>query len=197
MNSDLYEQYVNEIRPKLQKELGIKNPMQVPQITKINLNVGMGSYLQKLGSKDTSFVVSNLEQIAGQKPVIRNSKLSVSNFKLRKGMPVGVAVTLRKQSAHNFLYKLINVVYPRVRDFRGVPRNIFDKDGNCSFGFTDHTVFPEGVMPEDTRKIHGLQVTVVTNTKNPEHAQKLMEAFGFPFKKQPKTQAENSESETK
>lgn len=183
MNSDLYAQYVNEVRPKLQKELGIKNPMQVPRITKISLNVGMGSYLQRLGSKDTTYVQENLEAIAGQKPVVRNSKMSISNFKLRKGMPVGVSVTLRNQSAYNFLYKLIHVVYPRVRDFRGVPRNIFDKDGNCSFGFSDHTVFPEVTVPEDSRKVHGLQVTIVTNTKNPEHAQKLMEAFGFPFKK--------------
>lgn len=183
MHSDLYEQYVNEVRPKLQKELGIKNPMQVPCIKKISLNIGMGSYLQRLGSKDTSYVQENLQAISGQKPVIRNSKMSISNFKLRKGMPVGFSVTLRNQSAYNFLYKLIHVVYPRVRDFRGVPRNIFDKEGNCSFGFSDHTVFPEVTVPEDSRKVHGLQVTIVTNTKNPEHAQKLMEAFGFPFKK--------------
>lgn len=193
MNSDLYEQYVNEVRPRLQKELGIKNPMQVPCITKISINVGMGSYLQRLGSKDTSYVVDNIEAIAGQKAIVKNAKMSVSNFKLRKGMPVGVSVTLRKQSAYNFLYKLIHVVYPRVRDFRGVPANVFDKDGNCSFGFTDHTVFPEVVMPEDSRKVHGMQVTIVTNTKNPEHAKKLMEAFGFPFKK-PQTQEEESNS---
>ena len=197
MQSDLYDQYVKDIRPKLQKDLGIKNPMQVPCVQKININVGIGSYLQRLGSKDTSFVEENITNIAGQKPVIRKAKLSVSNFKLRKGMPVGFTVTLRSQAAYNFLYKLIHIVYPRVRDFRGVPRNIFDKHGNCSFGFTDHTVFPEGKMPEDTRKIHGLQVTVVTNTKNPEHSLKLMEAFGFPFKKQPTAQAEQTESTSK
>lgn len=193
MHSDLYDEYVKNIRPALQKDLGIKNPMDVPAIEKICVNVGMGSYLQKLNSKDTSFIVENIEKITGQKPVVRNAKLSVSNFKLRKGMPVGVCSTLRKQSAYNFLYKTINVVYPRVRDFRGVKRAIFDKDGNCSFGFSDHTVFPEGVVPEDSRKLHGIEVTVVTSTKNPEHARKLMEAFGFPFKQDPK-KVDNSES---
>ena len=188
MQSELYNQYQNDVRPTLQKELGITNPMQVPHVEKIVLNVGIGSYLQRLGSKDPSFVVDNVTRIAGQKPVIRNAKLSVSNFKLRQGMPVGVSVTLRQQAAYDFLYKLINVVCPRIRDFRGINNAIFDKDGNCSFGLTDHTVFPEAIVPEDSRKIHGLQITVVTSTKNPEHSKKLMESFGFPFKKRPNAQ---------
>lgn len=181
--SPLYDQYVNEIRAALQKEFGIKNPMQVPRVEKVCINVGMGSYLQKLGSKDFSFVEDNIARIAGQKPVVKRAKLSVSNFKLRQGQPVGVNVTLRGQEAYNFLYKLINVVFPRVRDFRGVKRNIFDKDGNASFGFNDHTVFPETVVPEDSRRVHGVQVTIVTSSKDGEKSRRLLEMFGFPFKK--------------
>lgn len=183
MKSVLFEKYQTDIRPKLQKELGIKNPMQVPRIEKVCINVGMGSYLTKMGSKDFSYVVDNIEKIAGQKAVVRHAKLSVSNFKLREGQPVGVSVTLRKQAAYEFLYKLINVVYPRVRDFQGASKNSFDDFGNCSVGFKDHTVFPEIIMPEDARKIHGIQVTIVTSSENKTQAKALLDAFGFPFKK--------------
>ena len=178
--SALYDKYQKEIVPHLMKELGLKNPMQIPRIEKVVVNVGMGTFLG--GSKDYSFVEENMTAITGQKPVVRKARLSVSNFKLREGMPVGLMTTLRGQSAYHFLYKVINVVYPRVRGFQGVKRNIFDKRGNCSFGFKEHTVFPESPVT-DANKTHGIQVTVVTNTGNSEHAQKLMEAFGFPFKK--------------
>ncbi len=180
----LYEKYMKEVRPALQKELKIKNPMQVPRIVKVCVNVGMGSYLQKLNSKDHSFLEDSVSRITGQKPVIRKSKLSVSNFKVREGQPVGISVTLRGTAAYNFLDKLIHVVYPRVRDFRGVNQNIFDKKGNCSLGFRDHTVFPEGVPPEDTRKIHGMQVTIVTSTEKAELAKALLSHLDFPFKKE-------------
>lgn len=181
MKSALYERYQNEIRAKLQKEFGIKNPIQVPKIDKICINVGMGSYLQKLGSKDPSFVEENLTALSGQKPVIRNATKSVSNFKLREGMPVGMVVTLRGEAAWNFLDKLVNVVYPRVRDFRGVGRNSFDSKGNCSVGLNDHTVFPETVRPDDSRKIFGMQITTVFNTSDVEQNRRLMEECGFPF----------------
>ncbi len=183
MKSELYEKYQKEIRGKLQKDLGIKNPMEVPKIEKIVINAGIGSYLQKLGSKDTSYVEECLSNIAGQKALVNKAKLSISNFKLREGMPVGVSVTLRKEQAYNFLYKLINLVYPRVRDFRGVGGNPFDKNGNCSVGFKDHTVFMEVEKPENSNKIFGLQVVIVTSTKNKEHAKALLTEFGFPFKK--------------
>lgn len=188
MKSPLYDQYINEIRAKLQEEFGIKNPMNVPQIEKICINVGMGSYLQKLNSKDFSLVETNLTNISGRKPVLRKAKLSVSNFKLRQGQPVGMFVTLRKQAAYNFLYKLIHVVYPRVRDFRGVKRNIFDRSGNCSFGFKDFTVFPETSVPEDSRKVHGLQVTIVIKNGDKEKSLRLMELFDFPFVKKIQTE---------
>jgi large subunit ribosomal protein L5 len=183
MKSPLYDQYLNEVRIKLQEEFGIKNPMNVPQIEKICINVGMGSYLQKLSSKDYSLVEQNIINITGRKPVLRKAKLSVSNFKLRQGQPVGMFVTLRKQAAYNFLYKLLHVVYPRVRDFRGVKRNIFDQNGNCSFGFKDYTVFPETTVPEDSRKIHGLQVTIVIKHGDKKQSIRLMELFKFPFMK--------------
>jgi large subunit ribosomal protein L5 len=186
MKSSLLEQYQKGVRAKLKKEFGIKNPMQVPSIQKICINVGMGSYLQKLGSKDFSFVSENLTLIAGQMPVVRNAKSAISNFKLRQGMPVGMAVTLRKEAAYNFLYKLIHVVYPRVRDFRGVDGDTFDKDGNCSFGIKDYTVFPEAERTDDVRRIFGLQITVVFNTTDAVQNKRLLEEFGFPFKKSAK-----------
>ncbi len=183
MNTILYDKYLKDICPALQKSLGIKNQMDVPRIEKIVIASGIGSYLQKLGSKDPSFVVENVTQITGQKPILRKAKKSVSNFKLREGMPVGVSVTLRNKDAYDFLYKLINVVFPRVRDFRGIKNNIFDAKGNCSIGFNDHTVFPEVSIPEDTRKIHGIQVTIVTTAESADHGRALLTEFGFPFKK--------------
>ncbi len=176
----LLERYAKEIAPQLQKDLGMKNVMEVPKIEKVCVNVGMGSYLQRLGTKDYSLVEQTLLQITGRKPVLRKARLSVSNFKLREGMPVGLSVTLRKDEAYIFLDKIINIVFPRVRGFRGIKRNIFDKSGNCSFGFADHSVFPE-IDLEDARKAHGVQVTVVTNARESAHAEKLMEAMGFPF----------------
>lgn len=184
LTSPLYDTYKKEIRAKLQKDLGIKNIMDVPKIEKICVNIGMGSYLQKLGKKDFSLVEKNMTNITGRKPVVRNAKLSVSNFKLREGQPVGISVTLRGNDAYNFLDKMIHIVYPRVRDFRGVDHNIFDTDGNCSLGFKDHTVFPEGIEPENAKEVHGLQVTIVTSTKNKNHSKALLEALEFPFKKQ-------------
>ncbi len=180
----LFERFNTEIKKDLGKKLDIKNPMQIPQVEKVCINIGMGSYLQRVGSKDFSFVEENLRLLSGQKPIVRKSKLSVSNFKLREGNPVGVSVTLRGKDAYNFIDKMIHVVYPRVRDFRGIKRNIFDKSGNCSLGFTDHTVFPEAQQPEDSRKIHGVEVTIVTTTNDSEHARTLLESFDFPFKKQ-------------
>jgi large subunit ribosomal protein L5 len=180
MASELQQRYQKDIQPKLIKELGMKNVMQAPRILKVVVNVGMGSYMQRLGTKDYGTVEETLNKITGQKPVLRKSRMSVSNFKLREGMPVGMCVTLRGESAYDFLDKVINVVFPRVRGFRGVKRNIFDKDGNCSFGFNEHTVFPE-VDVEDPRKVHGVQVTIVTSTKDPVHTEKMLEEMSFPF----------------
>lgn len=186
MSNSLYQHYQKDIAPKLAKELGLKNVMQVPKIEKVCVNIGMGSFLQRLGTKDYSGVEQALTDITGQKPKVSKARMSVSNFKLREGMPVGVSVTLRGEAAYNFIDKVINVVYPRVRGFRGVKSNIFDKQGNCSFGFTDHSVFPE-ITLDDVRRAHGVQVTVVTNTDDSVQARALMDGFGFPFKKKSET----------
>lgn len=185
--STLFQSYQKVIAPKLQKELGLKNAMQVPKIQKICVNVGMGSYLQRVGTKDYSLVENTVTSITGQKPKVSKARLSVSNFKLREGMPVGVSVTLRGAAAYDFLDKIINVVYPRVRGFQGVKKNIFDSNGNCSFGFSDHTVFPE-IHLDDVKRTHGVQVTVVTNSDDVEHNRALMDSFGFPFRKQQTTE---------
>ena len=187
MKSSLFQRFQKEIAPQLQKELGLKNPMQVPRIEKVCVNVGMGSYIQRSGKKDYSFIEETLSLITGQKPVLRNARLAVSNFKLRAGMPVGLSVTLRRDAAYNFLEKMIHVALPRVRDFRGISGKIFDKKGNCSVGFTDQTVFPEGELRDDLSKPYGLQVTIVTNTENSEHSKKLLEMFKFPFRKESKS----------
>ncbi len=182
MKSQLLEKYQKEIAPALLKELGLQNSMEVPKIEKICINVGIGSYLQRLGKKDTTEIEEAIAKITGQKPVVQKARMSISNFKLREGMPVGVSVTLRKELAYNFLDKLINIVYPRVQGFRGVKRKIFDTNGNCAVGFKEHTVFPE-ISVDDSRRIHGVQVTMVFSGNNKEHNTKLLEAFNFPFKK--------------
>lgn len=187
MKSQLLEKYQKEIAPALLKELGLKNPMQLPKVDKVCINVGIGSYLQRLGKKDTAEIEEAIAKITGQKPNVRNSRMSISNFKLREGMPVGVSVTLRREAAYNFLDKLVNIVYPRVQGFRGVKRNIFDTNGNCAVGFKEHTVFPE-ISVDDSKRIHGVQATIVFNGKNKEHNTKLLEAFGFPFKEAAKAQ---------
>lgn len=183
MKSLLKERYQKELRTKLQKQMGVKNVMEVPRIEKVCINVGMGSILSRGGSKDYSRIEENIRLIAGRKPVVKHARKSISNFKLREGMPVGVMVTLRGDDAYNFIDKLIHIVYPRVRGFRGVSNSVFDAFGNCSLGFNDYTVFPEA-MPDDTGRPHGLQITIVTSAKDADGARTLLESFNFPFRKQ-------------
>jgi len=183
MKSELLKRYLKEIQAQLQKELGLKNIMEVPRIEKICVNIGMGSHLQRHGTKDYSAVESSILRITGQKPMLKKARMSVSNFKLREGMPVGLHVTLRDDAAYNFLDKVINIVYPRVRGFEGVKNNIFDKSGNCSFGFKDHTVFPE-TGQDNPAKTHGVQVTIVTSNTDEAGTRALLKAMNFPFKKQ-------------
>ncbi len=182
MKSELLKRYLEEIQPQLMKDLGLKNIMEVPRIEKICVNVGMGSHLQRLGTKDFSLVETAVLKITGKKPMLKRARLSVSNFKLREGMPVGLHVTLRGDEAYNLLDKIINVVYPRVRGFEGVKQKIYDNNGNCSFGFKDHTVFPE-TGSDDPRKAHGIQITIVTNNTDKEGTEALLKAMNFPFKK--------------
>ena len=171
----LQESYTTKVVPKLKERLSISNTMAVPRITKVVLNVGVGKF-----TKDSNYIAmveNNLTKISGQKPV------SISNFKLREGMIVGLMVTLRGKRMYDFLEKLLRVTFPRVRDFRGIARTGFDRQGNFSFGFKEQIAFPE-LSGEEIEKTHGLEITILTNTKNEEHARALLEEFGFPFAKQ-------------
>lgn len=178
---DLKIRFKNEIVPKLKQTLGIKNIMAVPKVTKITLNSGIGPFL-KAGKGDFDFVVENIVKITGQKPVITKSKKAISNFKIRENNPVGVTVTLRGKRMYDFLNKLVNIIFPRVRDFRGLSEKSFDGQGNFSVGFKEHTVFPE-ISPDDVIKLHGLQICISTNAGNDEKGLELLKAMGFPFKK--------------
>jgi large subunit ribosomal protein L5 len=175
-----YDTFKSEVIPALQKELAIKNSMAVPKVLKVKLNVGIGTLTKN--TKDFSDVISNVTKIAGQKPVVTNAKLAISNFKLRKGMPTGITVTLRGKNMYEFLYKLVNVIFPRVRDFRGLSPRSFDGQGNYSIGFKEALVFPE-INPDDVLNVHGMQVTINTSAKNDEEGKALLAQMGFPFKK--------------
>jgi len=177
----LKETYTKKIAPELQKKLECKNVMEIPKIEKVVLNMGIGSYIRQ-GNKDYSVLQDQLARISGQAPVVKFAKKAISNFKLRAGMPVGLTVTLRGDNMYNFLDKLVNVVLPRVRDFRGIPKNAFDKDGNYNFGIKEHTIFPE-VPQDDVVKNHGIQVTIKTTAKNKEAGKELLTLMGFPFSK--------------
>jgi large subunit ribosomal protein L5 len=162
------------------KEFGYKNIHQVPRLEKIVINMGIGE-----GSRNKDVIdihAKELALIAGQKPVVTKAKKSISNFKIRKGMPIGLKVTLRGVNMYNFLYKLINLVLPKVRDFRGLNPNGFDGRGNYSFGLTEQLVFPE-ISPDQVRRVQGMDIVIVTTAKTDDEARKLLELFGFPFKR--------------
>jgi len=175
---DLQEQYKKEIVPKLKEDLGLKNDFEVPRIEKVVLNVGLGKSL-----KDSSFletVESTLTRISGQKPVKTKAKKSISNFKIRDGMVIGIKVTIRGQRMYDFVQKLVNVTLPRVRDFRGLDPKKIDKEGNLNIGFKEHIAFPE-IKADEIEKLHGLEVAVVTTAKDKKQGLALLKALGFPF----------------
>lgn len=165
---------------KIQETLGLKNVMSVPRVKKIVINIGIGTFLKT--SKDYNEIVENVKKLTGQQPVITKAKKAISNFKLREGMPVGIKVTLRGKRMEDFLEKMIKIVLPRIRDFRGLSKKAFDPQGNYSIGIKEVTVFPE-VNPDDLNKIHGLEISVVTSAINPEGGFALLSTLGFPFKK--------------
>jgi len=175
-----FDTFNKEVVPALQKELGLKNLMAVPKVSKVKLNVGIGTLTKN--TKDYSDVVSNVAKITGQQPVVTKAKKAISNFKLRQGMPTGITVTLRGKRMYEFLYRLVNIVFPRVRDFRGLNRKSFDGQGNFSVGFKEALVFPE-INPDDVLNVHGVQVTVTTTAKNDDEGLALLSHIGFPFKK--------------
>jgi len=177
----LKDKYLKEVVPTLMKEFGYTNIHEVPRLVKVVINMGVGE-----GSRNKDVVESHareLTTIAGQKALITKAKKSISNFKVRKGMMVGVKVTLRGPRMYNFVYKLVNLVLPKVRDFRGLNPNSFDGRGNYSFGLTEQLVFPE-ISPDQVKRIQGMDIVVVTTAKRDEEARRLLELLGFPFKKQ-------------
>lgn len=176
----LREKYKSSIREQLASELNIKNPMLLPKLEKIVISVGAGQYAKE--AKIMQNIADTISLIAGQKAIITKAKKSVAGFKMREGMPMGVKVTLRGNMMYNFLEKLIVIALPRVKDFRGVPRNGFDGKGNYNFGLNEQLMFPE-VVYDDIMVTHGMNITMVTSTQDDKEAFKLLELFGMPFSK--------------
>ncbi len=180
MAARLKERYQKEIAPKLAKEFGIENPMAIPRLSKIILNMGMGEATANVKVLDTA--AEELTAIAGQKAVITRAKKSIATFKLRAGMPIGCRVTLRGERMYEFLDRLISIALPRVRDFRGVPTRAFDGRGNYTLGVRDHLIFPE-IDYSKVEKSKGLNVTIVTTAGRDDTARALLREFGMPFAK--------------
>lgn len=176
----LYTQYKEEIVPKLKEEFGYENIMAIPKLQKIVINVGAGEAINDAKYLDS--IVENIGAITGQQPVKTKAKKSVSNFKLREGMPIGCKVTLRKKVMYEFLDRLINLALPRTRDFQGIPNKSFDGRGNYTMGIKEHTIFPE-IDVDSTNRVHGMDITFVTNAETDEEAFALLKHFGMPFKK--------------
>ena len=173
--------YLEEIRPALKERFGYSSVMQVPKIEKIVLNMGVGD--AKQDSKALEAAQEQLATIAGQKPNVRRARKSIANFKLREGMPVGLAVTLRNERAYEFLDRLMSVAIPRIRDFRGLKANAFDGRGNYTLGVREQTIFPE-IDYDAIDQVRGLDVVIVTSAQSDIEAFALLEAFGMPFSKE-------------
>jgi large subunit ribosomal protein L5 len=177
--SRLREKYNKEIKPSLQKELGLKNTMAVPRLEKIVLNMGLGEATQNVKLLDP--LVNDLATIAGQKPVTTRAKKSIAAFKVREGMPIGAMVTLRGEIMYEFLDRLISIGLPRVRDFKGVSTKSFDGRGNYTLGIRDQLIFPE-IDYAKVEKLKGMNITIVTTAKDDNDARALLRAFGVPFR---------------
>jgi len=176
----LQEKYAKELAPEIQKKLGLENPMEVPKITKITLNMGVGEAVAD--KKILENARTDMEKIAGQKPVVRLARKSVAGFKIRDGMPIGCKVTLRRERMYEFLDRLVNIAIPRIRDFRGLNSRSFDKQGNYSMGVAEQIIFPE-INYDEVDALRGMDITITTTARNPEEGRALLEAFNFPFKK--------------
>ena len=174
----LRKQYDEVVRPRLVEEFGYKNPMEVPRLEKVVVNMGVGEAVGD--QKRAQSAANDLALITGQKPRVNRARKSIANFKLREGMPIGVKVTLRGDRMWEFFDRLLSVVLPRVRDFRGLNPKSFDGRGNYTFGFTEQLVFPE-IFYDDVDAIRGMDVTIVTTADTDEAGRALLDAFGFPF----------------
>ena len=177
--SDLKQVYENEIVPKLQEQFGYKNVMEVPRISKITLNMGVGEAAQDRKAMDGA--LDDLTRISGQKPLITKARKSVAGFKIREGWPIGCKVTLRRRRMYEFFDRLVSVALPRVRDFRGLSPKSFDGFGNYSMGLKEQIVFPE-IDYDKVDKLRGMDVVITTTAKTDEEARALLRAFNFPLR---------------
>ncbi|AKH68608.1 ribosomal protein L5 [Spongiibacter sp. IMCC21906] len=177
--SRLSELYQNELRAKLKEELSLANPMEVPRITKITLNMGVGE--AAADKKVLEAALSDLQKISGQKPVVTKARKSIAGFKIRDGWPIGCKVTLRSERMYEFLDRLVSVAIPRVRDFRGISPKSFDGRGNFAMGVTEQIIFPE-IDYDKVDKLRGMDITITTTARNDEEGRALLKAFSFPFK---------------
>jgi len=172
----LQDKYRKDVIPGLKEALGLANVMEIPKLTKIVVNMGFG-----IADKDEIKIhTSELESLTGQRPILNKAKNSISNFKLREGMIIGAKVTLRGARMYDFLDRLINAVFPRIRDFRGISVTAFDGFGNYTLGIVDQTIFPE-IDPNKVNKTQGMDITIVTTAHSDQAARKLLELFGMPF----------------
>jgi len=179
MAARLKERYQKDVVPAIAKEFGIKNPMAIPRVDKIVLNMGMGEAIANAKILDTA--TDELRAITGQKPVITKAKKSIASFKLRQGMPIGVMVTLRGDRMYEFLDRLVSIALPRVRDFRGVSPKAFDGRGNYTIGVREQLIFPE-IDFNKVDKLRGMNISIVTTARNDEQARALLKGLGMPFR---------------
>jgi large subunit ribosomal protein L5 len=176
----LQEKFNSELAGEIQQKLGLKNPMQVPKITKITLNMGVGEAVAD--KKVMDHARADMKKISGQNPVTRVARKSVAGFKIRDGYPIGCKVTLRRERMYEFLDRLVSIAIPRIRDFRGLNPKSFDRQGNYSMGVTEQIIFPE-INYDEIDTLRGMDITITTTARNAEEGQVLLEAFNFPFKK--------------
>ncbi|MEX1032436.1 MAG: 50S ribosomal protein L5 [Cellvibrionaceae bacterium] len=175
----LKEQYLKELMPKLKEELGVKNVMEVPRITKITLNMGVG---EAVGDKKIlENAVGDLEKITGQKPIITKARKSIAGFKIRDGWPIGAKVTLRRERMYEFLDRLVSIAIPRIRDFRGISAKQFDGRGNFTMGVSEQIIFPE-IEYDKIDKLRGMDICISTTARNDDEGRALLRAFDFPLR---------------
>jgi len=176
----LQDKYESELKSQIQEKLGLKNVMEIPRITKITLNMGVGEAVAD--KKILENAVGDMQKIAGQKAVKTLARKSVAGFKIRDGYPIGCKVTLRRERMYEFLDRLVNIAIPRIRDFRGLNSRSFDKQGNYSMGVSEQIIFPE-INYDEIDAIRGLDITISTSARNADEGRALLEAFNFPFRK--------------
>ncbi len=175
----LKERYQKEVAPAIAKEFGIKNPMAIPRVSKVVLNMGMGEAIANAKILDTA--ADELRAVTGQKPVVTKAKKSIASFKLRQGMPIGVMVTLRGERMYEFLDRLVSIALPRVRDFRGISPKAFDGRGNYTIGVREQLIFPE-IDFNKVDKLRGMNISIITTARDDEQARALLKGLGLPFR---------------